>query len=127
MVERVYTGSVGTVNEATPEWPSDLEHRARTACVNAFFEDLREIAAENPFVLILDAFEQCREPLRSWIRDSLLRARIIATETRCFGLIVVVAGRQPNDRVNFRMSCISGSSDQSNRSANGKRITFAIF
>jgi len=93
-IDRAFAGNVGTYNEAAPVWTPDLEHRARTACVNAFFDDLREIAAERPFVMILDAFEKCRDPLRSWVRDGLLRPHVLGDATRCHGLVVVIAGRE---------------------------------
>jgi hypothetical protein len=43
---------------------------------------------------MLDAFEHCRDPLRAWVHDGLLKSRILASDTRCPGLIVVIAGRE---------------------------------
>jgi hypothetical protein len=62
--------------------------------VDAFFEDIAVNAAERPVVLMLDAFEHCHDPLRSWVRDRLLRAHVFGDAARCHGLVIVLAGRE---------------------------------
>jgi len=93
-IERVVAGNVETYNEAPRSWSLAQESLARKVLVDAFFEDIAVNAAERPVVLMLDAFEHCHDPLRSWVRDRLLRAHVFGDAARCHGLVVVLAGRE---------------------------------
>jgi hypothetical protein len=92
VAERVVAGNVQNYNEAPRTWTSAQESTARRVLVDAFFEDLGELTSEKAIVIMLDAFEQCHDPLRSWVRDRLLREHVFGKEERCHGLIVVLAG-----------------------------------
>jgi hypothetical protein len=93
-IERLVVGDVETYNEAPRAWTSAQESLARRELVDAFFEEIAVNASERPIVLMLDAFEHCHEPLRSWVRDRLLREHVFGNAARCHGLVVVVAGRE---------------------------------
>jgi hypothetical protein len=93
-VERAITGDIHTYNEAARAWTAAQESLARRMLVDAFFADIAELTAAHPIVIMLDAFEKCHEPLRSWVRDRLLREHVFGRDERCHGLVVVLAGHE---------------------------------
>jgi hypothetical protein len=85
-----------TVNiGAGPEFTEDQEQRAKEACVEAFFDDLRSICASRAMVLMLDGWERCNSTLSRWIVDRLLADHVLhpTLEMRPKRLAVVIAGR----------------------------------
>jgi len=102
----VLAGRIGTVIQ-TPSatiapatsatWTLDMDRRARERCVEAFFEDLRAICADQTVVVILDTFDNARLELQQWIVKVLLRHHIVDERFACDRLLVVLAGRElPN-------------------------------
>ena len=92
VIERAFGGDVQSYTEAARTWTTSQEALARPLLVDAFFEDLAELTSDKPIAIMLDAFEKCHEPLRSWVRDRLLREHVFGDEARCHGLVVVLAG-----------------------------------
>ncbi|MGH9427569.1 MAG: hypothetical protein ACRD2L_14855, partial [Terriglobia bacterium] len=80
-----------SVGELTPE----QEASAREACLRVFFDDLKEQCAENPVVLLFDAYEKCEKSLKKWIEETnLLEKHFFDLTTRPKRLVLVVAGRE---------------------------------
>jgi len=78
-----------------PEFTPEQARRAERACVQAFFDDLREVCATQPVALLFDAWERCNSTLRDWILDEFLRNHALHPDSarRPDKLGVVVAGR----------------------------------
>jgi len=62
---------------------------AQEVSLKAFFDDLRDYTADNPVVLLLDAYERCGPELRDWVERHLLAEQL----PRQPHLLVVLAGR----------------------------------
>lgn len=81
-----------------PEFTPDQEQLARRKCVEAFFEDLRAICANQPLVILLDAWEKCNEQMRSWVVEEFLANHCFHPDAnmRPDRLAIVLAGRPHN-------------------------------
>ncbi len=74
----------------------DQDAVARDVCQRAFLDDLRAASVERPVVLLLDAYEHCRQnapALRDWLLDTLLDKACFDLTKRPPRLLVVLAGR----------------------------------
>jgi hypothetical protein len=67
---------------------------AQEVCIRAFFDDLSTICAEDPIVLMLDAYERCDDTLKEWIEKLFLERLFFSLERQAHRLILVVSGRE---------------------------------
>ena len=89
-------GPVDTVNVmGVPQFTEDQQRRAKDACAEAFFDDLREICATRPMVLIFDGWESCNSTFRAWLIKRVFENHVLHPnpELRPQLLAVVIAGR----------------------------------
>jgi hypothetical protein len=87
--------------ENRSEFTGDQRQLARQMSVGAFFDDLREVCATQPLVIIFDAWERCNVDLRKWIRDEFLDNHWRSSDPvrRPDQLAIVVAGRPFDPRL----------------------------
>ena len=84
-----------------PEWTPEMEDNARRKCLQAFFDDLKEICEETTVVLLLDTWDGGNSELKRWIELVLLRHHCFKRETRPARLVLVLTGR-PEGFPNFK-------------------------
>jgi hypothetical protein len=74
----------------------EQERIASQKCVEAFFVDLRHIAASQEVVLLLDSYERRAPGLAEWIVNGFIRPLLLqpSDEPRAERLLVVLAGRE---------------------------------
>ncbi|MCI0338276.1 MAG: hypothetical protein L0226_11905 [Acidobacteria bacterium] len=86
----------GPVNLPPIVWGPEKEESARQKCVDAFFEDLKQICREETVVILLDTWERCNTVLQKWVLDTLLRVHCFDLNRRPERLVLVLAGRTEN-------------------------------
>jgi hypothetical protein len=84
------------------EFTEDQEQRARERCVDALFDDIRAICANQPMVVLLDGWEGCNLPLREWIFNEMIGNHVLHPDKnlRPRKLAVVIAGRPHGPGIN---------------------------
>jgi hypothetical protein len=78
-------------------WPRpEQERMASQKCLEAFLLDIRQIAASQPVVLLIDSYERRQPGLRQWIVNGLIRPLLLRPggQPRADRLVVVLAGHE---------------------------------
>ncbi|MCI0519345.1 MAG: hypothetical protein L0Z70_03715 [Chloroflexi bacterium] len=70
---------------------------AQKATIDAFMAEIKEYAAREGIVIILDSYERCKDPIKEWMRDPLLEQYFFDFDNRPEKLVLVVAGRSVPD------------------------------
>jgi hypothetical protein len=78
-------------------WDTEKEDIARSECIRAFFEDLKEICATRPVVMMLDSWERSSSELQEWIVNRVVRPLCFDIENRSEMFGLVLAGRELPD------------------------------
>ncbi len=76
------------------ELTQEQEEIAHEVCIKSFFEDIQTIHRNQPMVLLIDSFEQCSAPLKTWLYDHFLESCFFDPDKRPNNLLLVVAGQQ---------------------------------
>jgi hypothetical protein len=63
-------------------------------CINVFFEELRDQCADQPAVILLDAFEKASPDLKDWIVSCLLERFFFDSSRPPPNVVLVLAGQQ---------------------------------
>ena len=83
-----------TLSASVVELSPEQESTAQEVVIDSFFDDLQRQAAAQPVVLMLDAFEKCGEPLKTWVMTYLLERHFFNLDRPPSRFVCVLAGRE---------------------------------
>jgi hypothetical protein len=84
-------------DDSPESWDVKKEDIARRECIKVFFEDLKEICATQPVVVLLDSWERSNLELQEWIINRVVRPLCFDTAGRPKKFGLVLAGRELPD------------------------------
>jgi hypothetical protein len=93
----VVVQSHGPTHIGSGDWVNaEQEVIARRACIEAFFEDLKQICSERKIVVFLDSWERSNDDLQEWILSDLILP-LCFEEDRPEQFVLVLTGRELPD------------------------------